>query len=142
MIEKSILLPCEPEHAFRLFTEKASEWWPPERRHSADPASLIVLSQAGRFFERDRVGQEIELGAVLAWDPPRRLLLDWYPGTDREHPTRVEVSFEPEDNGTRVVVRHSATPASEALFPSRAPRYEASWSLVLRALAAAAPQTR
>jgi len=39
---------------------------------------------------------------------------------------------------TLVVIQHSATASSESLFPARAPRYEASWALVLEALAAAA----
>jgi len=95
MITKSVLLTCQPERAFELFTRRISEWWPPQRRHTADPASVIVMSEAGRFYERDSDGNEVELGAVLAWEAPKRLVLDWYPGTDRAHPTRVEVSFSP-----------------------------------------------
>jgi len=56
----------------------------------------------------------------------------------RDEPTRVEIKFEPEGDSTRVVVLHQATPSSEALFPLRAPKYEASWTLVLGALARAA----
>ncbi len=135
MIVKSIVLTCSPERAFHLFTSRISDWWPPERRHTNDPNSVLVLSEAGRFFERDRSGNEVELGSVLAWEPPKRLLLDWFPGTDPEHPTRVEVLFDPDGDATRVIVNHGATPASESLFPTRAPRYEASWTLVLAALA-------
>ena len=75
---------------------------------------------------------------MRAWEPPSRLLLDFYPGTDAEHPTEVEVAFRAEGDGTRVTVTHRATTASEALFPSRAPRYAASWDVVLPALARAA----
>jgi uncharacterized protein YndB with AHSA1/START domain len=138
VITKSVVLACEPERAFHLFTDRISDWWPPERRHTPDRDSLIVLSEAGRFFERDRTGKEVELGTVIAWEPPRRLVLDWYPGTDRNHPTRVEVRFVPEGEATRVVVEHSATEASAALFPTRMARYQASWSQVLATLAAAA----
>ena len=46
-------IPClDPVAAFRLFTEKVDEWWPPERRHSDDPASRIFLLESGRFYER------------------------------------------------------------------------------------------
>jgi len=137
MIVKSVVLACEPVRAFQLFTARISEWWPPERRHTSDPNSTIVLSEEGRFYERDQKGTEVELGLVRAWEAPKRLVLDWYPGTDPAHPTRVEVLFEPEGTSTRVVVQHSATPSSEALFPTRAPRYEASWTLVLAAFGGA-----
>lgn len=137
MIEKSVVLACDQARAFTLFTEQISSWWPPERRHTGDAESTIVLDAAGPFFERSRDGKQVPLGAVRVWEPPRRLVLDWYPGTDAEHPTRVEVSFVPEGEVTRVNVWHGATAASEALFPMRAPRYEASWELVLAALARA-----
>lgn len=138
MIEKHVILPCGVEEAFALFTRRIGEWWPPERRHTKDPASLIVLSADGPFFERASNGHEVPLGRVLEWDAPVRIVLDWYPGTDPEHPTRVEVRFSPEGAGTRVEVQHGPTAASADLFPLRAPRYDASWDLVLRALRAAA----
>ena len=135
MIKKSVLLPCDRDAAFALFTTRISEWWPPERRHTRDPRSTIVLSPDGPFVERDAAGNEVPLGLVRAWEAPARLLLDWYPGTDAEHPTSVEVLFVPEGDSTRVEVRHDDTPASRDLFPTRAPRYAASWDLVLGALA-------
>lgn len=137
-ITRTITLPCDTERAFLLFTRRISEWWPPERRHTGDPTSVIVLSEEGRFYEQGKDGHVVELGAVLAWEAPRRLLLDWYPGTDVAHPTRVEIRFEAEGSFTRVTVEHNPTEASEALFPLRAPRYEASWKLVLDALERAA----
>lgn len=137
-IEKSVLLRCGRERAFALFTEEAGAWWPPERRHTGDPASRIAMSEGGRFYEEAGDGRVVELGRVRAWEPPDRLLLDFYPGTDAEHPTEVEVRFTDEGGDTRVQVFHRPTAASEALWTSRAPRYVASWALVLDALARAA----
>ena len=137
MIEKSVVLPCDPERAFALFTRRVGEWWPQERRHTGDPASAMFLEPTGRFYERGKDGREVELGRVRVWEAPHRLVLDWYPGTDAEHPTEVEVLFAPEPAGTRVLVQHRPTKASEALFSSRAPRYQSSWDLVLAALARA-----
>ncbi len=138
IVEKSILLACAPADAFRCFTEQASAWWPPERRHTGDTESEIFLREEGRFYERARDGREVELGRVRAWEPPARLLLDFFPGTDAEHPTEVEVLFAAEpgsERTTRVTVLHRATAASEALFSSRASRFVASWDLLLPALA-------
>lgn len=133
MIQKSVLLPRPPAAAFALFTERASEWWPPERRHTKDPKSTITLTAEGRFSERSG-DHEVQLGRVRAWEPGRRLLLDWFPGTDAEHPTEVEITFTAEGDGTRVTVLHRPLPVSEKLFGDRAPRYAASWDLVLAAL--------
>ena len=106
MIERSAFLACSPAHAFALFTERASEWWPEMLRHTADPGSEIRMLADGRFWERATDGHEVELGRVTMWDPPRRLALDFYPGTDAHHPTEVVVRFAREDGGTRVVVTH------------------------------------
>ncbi len=138
MIEKSIHLSCSLERAFVLFTDRINEWWPPERRHIKHPQSVIALRE-DRFWETAPDGTEVELGSVRAWEPPRRLVLDWFPGTDPEHPTLVEVLFVADAKGTCVQVTHRAGANSADLFPMRAPRYAASWDLVLQALAASEP---
>jgi hypothetical protein len=56
MMVKSVLLPLAPIAAFQLFTQKIGEWWPPDRRHTEDPASEIFLLESGRFFERAATG--------------------------------------------------------------------------------------
>lgn len=144
MIEKSVVLPLPLAEAFALFTEEIGQWWPPERRHTNDASSQIFLEATGRFFERATDGREVELGKVRAWEPPARLLLDFYPGTDRDHPTEVEVRFEAvaDTESTRVTVLHRATDASRELFPTRAPRYVQSWDVVLPSLARHAAERR
>jgi Activator of Hsp90 ATPase homolog 1-like protein len=139
MIEKSAFLECPPERAFALFTEHASDWWPETLRHTSDPASEIRLLASGRFWERATDGREVELGRVIAWEPAQRLILDFYPGTDADHPTKVVVSFAADgEGGTRVVVLHGPKPESADLFAKRAPRFERSWTLMLPALEDAA----
>lgn len=141
MIEKSVVLECDMERSFQLFTQEISAWWPPERRHTQDAESELFLLPSGRFYERARDGREVELGRVVAWQAPTRLVLEWYPGTDREHPTEVEVKFSAlggDTTRTLVEIVHRPTDASRELFGSRAPRYDASWQLVLGALSRAA----
>jgi hypothetical protein len=138
LITKSIRLACSLQRAFELFTQHASTWWPEERRHTHDPRSEIRMLETGRFFERAEDGTEVELGRVRVWEPPHRLLLDFYPGTDAEHPSEVQVTFSADGGETLVTVQHRPTAASEALWKLRAVRFEASWDLLLPALAAAA----
>jgi hypothetical protein len=92
----------------------------------------------GRFWERAADGREVELGRVIVWEPARRLILDFYPGTDEQHPTEVVVRFASENGGTRIVVEHSPKPESADLWATGAPRFERSWELVLAALQEAA----
>ncbi|MGE0310809.1 MAG: SRPBCC domain-containing protein [Lautropia sp.] len=136
MIDKSVILACGPERAFELFTEQAGLWWPAARRHSKDPDSTIRMEATGRFYERASDGTEVELGIVRHFELGRRLMLDWYPGTGPQAPTRVEITFEPVDGGTKVIVHHDRGAADENTFGRNAPAYERSWDLVLAAAAA------
>jgi hypothetical protein len=138
MIEKSAYLVCTPERAFALFTERASDWWPEAVRHTGDPHSVIRMLADGRFWEHATDGREVELGRVIVWEPARLLVLDFYPGTDAQHPTEVIVRFAEENGGTRVVVQHSPKPESADLWAGGAPRFERAWTLVLPALEQAA----
>jgi hypothetical protein len=138
MMTKSVVLPIGPDAAFALFTEHAGEWWPPERRHTDDPQSQILILPSGRFFERARDGREVDLGQVRTWNPPRLILLDFFIATGPERPTEVEIAFEPAGQGVEVTVTHRPKPSSQDLWDARAPRYAESWDRVLAALARAA----
>lgn len=98
------------------------------------------MEASGRFWERARDGREVELGRVTTWEPPHRLMLDFFVGSDPDHPTRVEVTFLAEGDGTRVTVLHGPGPDSADLYGQRAPRFERSWEAVLAALASHAPR--
>jgi uncharacterized protein YndB with AHSA1/START domain len=130
-----VVLRCDPERAFTLFTEHAGEWWPADRRHTRDATSTIRIEASGRFFERASDGTEVELGVVRAYEPPNRLVVDWYPGTDPQHPTHVEVSFISTENGTRVTITHGAGAAGDDGYSRNVHKYGSSWDMVLAALA-------
>jgi Activator of Hsp90 ATPase homolog 1-like protein len=136
VIAKRVQLACDPLRAFEIFTEQASIWWPPARRHTGDADSAIAMLATGRFWERARDGHEVELGRVLEWRPGEQLVLDFYPGSDADHPTRVVVLFEARDGGTLVTVEHAPLPASEAIWSQRAAKFAQSWDILLPALAA------
>lgn len=133
MIVKSVLLDCSRERAFALFTEQAGEWWPVDRRHTRDASSVIRIEASGRFFERARDGTEAALGHVRSFEAPRRLVLDWFPGTGPDAPTRVEVDFESIGDRTRVTITHDVGDAGAERFDRNAATYARSWDLVLAA---------
>lgn len=137
MIEKQIVVRVPPERAFRAFTEHVGLWWPPGHRVAGEPDAVLRIeaSEGGRFFERTTSGREIPYGRVTAWEPPRRLGLAWYLGSDPEHATEVEVRFSATDEGTLVEVTHRAGAMPTDRFGQTAPRFVKGWGLVLDALA-------
>lgn len=112
-VRKSIRVATRPERAFRVFTDKIGTWWPLATHHigKADPQSCVIEPFAGgRWYERGADGSECEWGKVLAYDPPRRLVLAWQISADWRHDadllTEVEVRFIPDGDGTRVELEH------------------------------------
>ena len=66
----------------------------------------------GPCFERGPHGFRCDWGRVLLWQPPRRLVFTWQigptrvPQPDPERASEVEVTFHPQEGGTRVELEH------------------------------------
>ena len=125
-IRKTVLVDFTPEEAFDLFTARIASWWPvPTHSYGGENVTEVVLEPGvgGRLYEVTADGEQ-DWGKVLAWEPPARLLLDWQIGEARG--TEVEVTFEPEGPGSRVVLEHRGFSASD---PRE--RYSGGWDVVL-----------
>jgi uncharacterized protein YndB with AHSA1/START domain len=113
---KTVTVACTPEEAFRYFTADFSTWWP-SATHSVvayasefkdKPADVILEPRVGgRIFERTSSGEEHLWGSLLAWEPPTLVVFSFHPGRDEKEAQRVDVTFSPELEGTRVVLTHS-----------------------------------
>lgn len=117
-----------PADAFRVFTEEVNLWWRRGRRFRNAPGDggLIAIEPrlGGRLFESfdTPAGEQVvEMGRVLAWEPPRRLLLQWRAVNFAPHEhTEVEVLFDATaSGGTRVTVTHRGWAAIRADHPVR-----------------------
>ncbi len=108
-VHKSLVVGCSPARAFEVFTRELGSWWP-LGSHSigGDKITEVVFEEhvGGRIFERHDDGGEGEWGRVLAWDPPARFVMTWYPGHDSSEATELEVRFAAEGDGTRVDLEH------------------------------------
>jgi DNA-binding transcriptional ArsR family regulator/uncharacterized protein YndB with AHSA1/START domain len=114
-VTKSVVVDVPPARAFELFLDQ-KRWWPIATHHIAEPAGESAVLEpfvGGRWYERSSDGSETDWGRVLAFDPPRRILLTWLVGADwnsEPDPARaseIEVSFFAESPGrTRVVFEH------------------------------------
>ena len=112
-VRKSITVGANAQKAFTTFTERMGLWWPPTHSIGSAPFKEIVLEPraGGRWFERAADGAECPWGHVIAFEPPRRLLLAWQLGADWKYDpnliTEVEVTFTPVgEKETRVELEH------------------------------------
>lgn len=138
-IRKELRVPVRPDRAFALFTHEIAAWWP-TRSHSVGAESTVDVRiegwVGGRCMEVTRDGDTHLWGTILAWEPPRRIVLTWHPGGDPDDPSEVEVRFEPEDDGCRVVLEHRGW--ERPSWTARRGGYDSGWDQVLGCYAAVA----
>jgi uncharacterized protein YndB with AHSA1/START domain len=111
-VRKNILVKATPEDTFATYVGQG--WWPKEHSllASGSPQRKVIIEPraGGRWYEVGEDGTECDWGKVLAYDPPRRLLLTWQINgnfkPDASAMTEVEVTFTPEADGTRVELEH------------------------------------
>jgi len=107
----SVYVAVALDDAFDVFTTEIDLWWRHGRRYrigGKQPGKLVFETRlGGRLFET--VGERtFVVGAVVEWDPPRRLALEWRAVNFAAHEkTLVEVTFTPQGDGTMVRVVHS-----------------------------------
>ena len=108
-LELAFSVACPPEHAFSVWAQRTSLWWPKGHSVSGDPGLSVSFEPrpGGRIFERTPAGEEHDWGEVLEWEPPRRLAYLWHLRQDRADATRVEITFAACDGGTAVTIVHS-----------------------------------
>lgn len=113
-IRRSVLVQASPKDTFAAFTSNISKWWNPAFSISPtrSPIKEVIIEprSGGRWYERDEDGSECQWGKVLAWEPPRRLVLAWQITAQWQFGaaflTEVEVRFIPEGSGTLVELEH------------------------------------
>jgi uncharacterized protein YndB with AHSA1/START domain len=146
IVKRSIVVATPPEAAFRVFTEGVDGWWP-ARTHSVGEERVeeIVLEArvGGRFFERLDDGTEHEWGRVTVFEPPRRFACSWYASRGPGSAQLLEVTFAPEDGGTRVTLEHTGWEALGDQAEEVRANYdsERGWDLVLGCYGEAAHRT-
>jgi len=134
VISKSIIVRRSVDTAFRIWTENISLWWPRGHSISGQPDAEIFIEGriGGRFYERTPDGVEYVWGQVMVWNPPHRLVYNWYRGSSVEQPTQVDIRFQAHEPGvTRVEVQHYGPDLIGELWWERSAGYQAAWEEVL-----------
>jgi uncharacterized protein YndB with AHSA1/START domain len=115
-VRRSVTVNVPADRAFTVFTRSMGSWWPMASHHigAVDPAEIRMEEETGgRWYEVGVDGSECDWGRVLAWDPPRRVVLSWQINgewaydPDPSHGSEVEVIFSAEEpDRTRVELEH------------------------------------
>jgi uncharacterized protein YndB with AHSA1/START domain len=114
-VKKSVTVEVSQAHAFDVFTAGIDRWWPKEHHIGTTPAvkETIEPRQGGRWVTLHEDGKETVNGAMLVWDPPRRIVFSWQingqwkPEANLEIVSEVEVRFIAEGaSRTRVELEH------------------------------------
>jgi len=114
-VRGTVTVQTSPERAWEAFTAGFAGWWPREYTWAGGVLEDIGIEprEGGLCSERGPHGFRCDWGRVLAWDPPRRLVLAWQigptraPVPDPAKASEVEVRFVPAGpETTRVELEH------------------------------------
>lgn len=133
LLVRTIELECAPEHAFDVFTRMIDLWWPRGHRKHRDGSLRLEAVAGGALIDRAPDGTEWTMGEVTEIESPRRLDLDWYPGSAAA-PTSVEIRFADRDGRTLVTVTHRPLLETKSIWPERVALFTKGWETVLPAL--------
>ena len=114
-IRAQVVVQAPMDHAFRVFTEGIGSWFPREYNLLAVEITERVFEPrvGGHVYDRGVDGSECHWARVLAYEPPRRVVISWDINpqwqieTDVKRTSEVEVMFISEGAGrTRVELEH------------------------------------
>ncbi|MFD9443915.1 SRPBCC family protein [Streptomyces sp. NPDC060006] len=114
-VRKWVTVVATPQEAFKVFTERPADWWPPSHVLLAKERAGLAFEPGagGRYYEWDVDGNQIDWGRILVWEPGQRIVMTWrinarwQPLPTDEGASEIEVDFEPaEGGGTKVTLAH------------------------------------
>ena len=133
-VTKSVVVACDIEHAFRVFTSEVGSWWPLDS-HARHPGAVREVvweeREGGEVYEISADGEKAHWATVLAWDPPTRTVIAWHVNPDAPAATEVEVRFSAEGDGTRVDLEHRGWERLGEQAAGTRGSYDGGWDSVL-----------
>ncbi|HVU02171.1 MAG TPA: SRPBCC family protein [Polyangiaceae bacterium] len=78
-VRKEVVVNVSAERAFRVFTEGVDGWWPRKHHIGTSPLKRTIIEPGvgGRWYSVCEDGTECDVGRVVLWEPPTKLLLSW-----------------------------------------------------------------
>ena len=112
-VRKSIRVNVDQARAFDVFTSGLGRWWPRDMGIGKLPMRAAVMETrlGGRWYELAEDGSQTNVGRIIAWEPPKRFVMNWDINSQWKPDTtvgsEVEVRFIPDGtNATRVELEH------------------------------------
>src|SRR5882762_6005239 len=101
VVRRQIVVEAPIERAFTVFTERFGDFKPPEHNLLAVEIAETVFEPrvGGHLYDRGVDGSECRWARVLAYEPPRRVVISWdidgrwQIETDHAKTSEVEVRF-------------------------------------------------
>ncbi len=120
------------EHAFAMWTQRASLWWPASHTICKGETLEIVFEDrvGGRIYERSPSGVEHDWGEIVMWDPPTSLGYLWFLFFDRSEATDVSVSFVGDADSTTVTITQTGFERLGDVGVVRKERTELAWETI------------
>ena len=123
-IEVSIEIAVDPMTAFTVFTRDIDLWWRKSKEYRFNWRKLGTMQLepqlGGRVREVYPDGTAFELGKILHWAPPEKLVFEWHsPNYRDDQVTFVEVNFKSIDTGTRATLVHRGWDSLPENHPAR-----------------------
>lgn len=137
-IVKTVTVNADAARAFDIFVNRIAKWWPLDGHavsaSGGKPALAVVIEPrvGGAIYETMFDGTRADWGEVLIFEEGKRLAFTWHPGTNTEKPTRVEVQFEAQDDGTsKVTLIHFGWEIWATEATDKRANYDKGWDFVL-----------
>jgi len=133
-VEKSVLVPCNPAHAFQAFTAEIAQWWQIKTHSVAQAKARSVAIEprvGGRVYETAEDGGTCDWGRVLTWSPPSGFSMTWHPGRPADPHTVLELSFSAEAGATRVRLVHRGWEALGKDAQAKRDDYSGGWENII-----------
>ena len=114
-VRTDVVVEAPIERAFSVFTEDIGSWWRADHHILEGELAEMVFEPrvGGHVLDRGADGSECRWARVLAYEPPKRVVISWDINTqwqletDHERTSEVEVRFVPEGaDRTRVTLEH------------------------------------
>ena len=146
-IRKTITVNAPVDRAFDVFATRMGQWWHKEHSIAKGTTQVDVVIEpraGGRWYEKGANGSEHQWGRVLAYDPPRRLVLAWQLTRefvyDPDFETIVEINFEETDGTTTVHFEHRDLERMGADAVETLESMDGGWGMLLDLYKAASEQ--